>query len=225
MINDPVALALASRGRSADPEEDRVRKALATLALAKMMQKKSTGAGMGSDTMGGQDGDLGGALNSGGGGMDFMEGLGSLGKMGGSMLGGSGGGGGFGGGGMGTSPWDAVFTGLGSLHGRIDGNDPNTPMVPGGRRPHGSDKALIGAGGPIGGAVGSIFGFGGAGSLAGQNVGATISDIANGDINNLGLDVSQNLPPIPGMKQPGWKGLVNGATGLPFGTLFGKLFG
>lgn len=141
--------------------------------------------------------------------------LGGLGKLG----------GGSGGGGIGSgSPWDMVFSMLGRGHGAIQGNDPNSPMVPGNRNRHGSDDALIGAGGPIGGAIGSLFGFGGAGTLAGQNIGATISDIAHGDIHNLGLDVSQNLPPIPGMRQPGWKGLVNGATGLPIGTLLGLLF-
>lgn len=222
IYDDPVALALAQRKRSVDPEEDRVRKALAALALVKMSQGKAqTGGSTGYGSMGGQDG---GALNTG------MDALGSLGKLGdgfGSFGSGGGGGGGgmWGGFGSSGSPWDAVFSSLGRVHGAIDGNDPNSPMVPNQRRPHGSDKALIGVGGPIGGAVGSIFGFGSSGQLAGQNVGATISDVFNGDIHNLGLDVSQNLPPIPGMKQPGWKGLVNGATGLPFGTLFGKLFG
>lgn len=127
-------------------------------------------------------------------------------------------------GGFGGSPWDALFSVLGQGQGAIQGNNPNSPMVPGNRNPHGSDSALIGAGGPIGGAIGSMFGFGGAGSMAGQNVGATLSDIGHGDIHNLGLDVSQNLPPIPGMRAEGWKGLLNGATGLPLGTLFGALF-
>lgn len=135
-----------------------------------------------------------------------------------------GGGGGLGGMGMGGSPWDSLFSVLGHAQGAIQGNDPNSPMVPGNRNPHGSDSALIGAGGPIGGAIGSIFGFGGAGQMAGQNVGATFSDLAHGDIHNLGLDVSQNLPPLPGMRAEGWKGLLNGATGLPLGSLFGMLF-
>lgn len=202
MNADPVTLALLRNRASAppkadDPYDDMIKRQI----MLRLLQRKQ------------QDEN---ASPMGGGG---MEGLGML------NAGGGGGGGGMGGFGGGGSPWDMLFSGLGRVHGAIDGNDPNSPMVPHQRRPHGSDKALIGVGGPIGGAVGSIFGFGQSGSLAGQNVGATISDIFNGDVHNLGLDVSQNLPPIPGMKQPGWKGLVNGATGLPFGTLLGKLFG
>ena len=128
------------------------------------------------------------------------------------------------GGGFNGSPWDAAFSAIGPIHGALEGNDPNTPFVPKGRTPHGSDSALIGAGGVLGSLGGSIFGMPGVGRMAGQNIGATFSDIAHGDIHNLGMDVSANLPPIPGMQQPGWKGLVNGATGLPFGTLLGSIF-
>jgi hypothetical protein len=205
-------------------------------ALAKAYRRQALGpspatelaralAGEGVPEQGGKQDDYGlGALNSGGGGLGGLGGL-----MGGESQQ-SMGGGGFGGfgsmgnGGGAMSPWDALFAGLGRAHGAIDGNDPNSPFVPAGRNPHDSDKALIGAGAPIGGAIGSLFGFGQSGSLAGQNVGATISDVFNGDIHNLGLDVSQNLPPLPGMKQSGWKGLLNGATGLPFGTLLGSIF-
>lgn len=130
-----------------------------------------------------------------------------------------------GGGGMGSSsPWDALFSVLGQGHGAIQGNDPNTPMVPGNRNKHSGDDTLTGVGGGLGTAIGGFFGFPGAGRMAGQNVGATVNDLFNGDIHNLGLDVSQNLPPIPGMRDEGWKGLVNGATGLPLGWLLDKIF-
>lgn len=74
----------------------------------------------------------------------------------------------------------------------------------------------------IGAGIGSFFGGplgGAAGSLAGENAGATIGDLTAGNIKGLGLDVSQNLP--PGFQDPGIGGLVNGATGLPLGNVFG----
>lgn len=135
-----------------------------------------------------------------------------------------GGGGGSAAGEAGASPWDALFSLLGQGHGAIQGNDPSAPMVPGNRTPHSGDNVWSNVGAGAGTAIGSIFGFPAAGRMAGQNVGATFNDLFNGDIRNLGLDVSQNLPPIPGMRDEGWKGLVNGATGLPIGWLLDKIF-
>lgn len=197
--NDDIANALVRDQQLAprahvDPYEAMKRAALIEMLTKKPAMQQQHGMGEG--------------MMSGG-----MDALNSMGEMG--------GGGGIGGA---SSPWDMAFTGLGSLSGGLQGNDPSTPGVPHGREKTG-DEWLIKAGAPIGGAVGSMFGFGGSGSMAGQNVGATLADLKAGNINNLGMDVSANLPPLPGMQQPGWKGLVNGATGLPFGTLFGKMFG
>ena len=118
-----------------------------------------------------------------------------------------------------ASPWDALFTVLGQGHGALAGDDPNTLGAPGGRDK--TDKEwMVNAGGPIGGAIGGVFGFAGAGQMAGHNVGATIADATSGNIKNLGLDVSRNLPPLPGMQREGWQGLLNSATGLPIASLF-----
>jgi hypothetical protein len=171
--------------------------------------------------MGGMDGIaklLAGLKDGGGGG----GGLGSI--LGGGASSGGGGGGGFGGGGFGGSPWDLGFSMLGRLHGAAEGNNPNTPFVHHNRQP--TDREwMVNAGAPIGGAIGSIWGMPGVGMLAGQNAGATLADLTSGNIHNLGYDLSSNLPPLPGFQAEGWKGIANAATGLPFGTLFGKLFG
>lgn len=143
--------------------------------------------------------------------MDFLNSKGEAGGIGGGF--------GWGGEGGASSPWDMGFAALGRGHGMIAGNDPNSPMVPHGRDRVPGDETMIGVGAPVGKAVGSMFGFGGAGELAGQNVGATLADLKAGNIKNLGLDVSQNLPPIPGMQREGWKGLLNGATGLPVASI------
>ena len=74
--------------------------------------------------------------------------------------------------------------------------------------------------GAAGGAVaGSFFGMPTIGAMAGKNAGATAGDLFGGNINGLGVDVSQNLP--PGFQAAGMGGLLNGATGLPLAGLFG----
>ena len=51
-----------------------------------------------------------------------------------------------------------------------------------------------------------------------NNYNLTQKDLFAGNVKGLGADVSANLP--PGMQASGWKGLVNGATGTPIGSLF-----
>lgn len=106
------------------------------------------------------------------------------------------------------------------------GNAPMTDMfginLNGDQTVHHDNSWMQGPGGAIGSAVGSIWGMPGLGAAAGRNAGQTTGDLFAGNIDGLGADVSQNLP--PGLQAKGWGGLANGATGLPIDKII-SLFG
>ncbi len=113
------------------------------------------------------------------------------------------------------------FGSPGSTSVNMYGDAPMTDMF--GINLNGSDmvyhdnSGLQGPGSAIGAAIGSIWGMPQLGSMAGRNAGSTVGDLMSGNIDGLGADISQNFP--PGFQDKGWKGIMNGATGLPLSKI------
>ena len=123
------------------------------------------------------------------------------------------------GGGMSSGMFSA--NGPGGTRVDAQGNAPMTDMLgfnSGGGSVHHDNSQLQGPGAAIGYGIGSIWGMGPLGAAAGRNAGSTAGDLFAGNINGLGADVSQNLP--PGFQDKGWGGILNGATGLPLSKMF-----
>jgi len=119
----------------------------------------------------------------------------------------------------------AWYSGIGGTKTDSSGNAPLTDMfginLNGNEKVHHDNTDLQAPGAAIGGLIGNLFPeFGGTiwGPMAGRNAGQTVGDLAGGNIEGLGADISQNLP--PGFQDKGWGGILNGATGLPLSKLF-----